>query len=151
VSRRSRAFAKEPQCVTDALRNEAHMDGQWHAIFGKCCEQHMQDCTSLLLPLLDHDKRVAGFGAAAKGCTFLNALGLNHEDIEYVVDDTPAKQGLFIPGTGIPIVGRQVLLDSPPDYLIILAHNFAPYIMEQMRPIYKGKFVVMFPNPRVLE
>ena len=151
VSRRSRAFAVQPQCVTDALRDEAHMDEQWHVLWGLNCNNHMNDCASLMLKLLEADKRVAGFGAAAKGCTFLNALGLNHEDIEYVVDDTPAKQGLFIPGTGIPIVGRKALLDSPPDYLIILAHNFAPYIMEQMRPIYKGKFVVMFPNPRIIE
>ena len=56
-----------------------------------------------------------------------------------------------MPGTGIQVVSRETLINNPPDYVIILAHNFADYITESLRPIYKGKFIKMFPQPIIYE
>jgi hypothetical protein len=90
---------------------------------------------------------VACFGAAAKGCVYLNTIGRDLTDkMMYVVDDTVGKQGKYVPGTKLKVVGRQTLYDTQPDYLIILAHNFKKHIMDSLRENYKGKFVVMLPE-----
>lgn len=69
-------------------------------------------------------KKVALYGAAAKGCTVLNYHGLTSADIMYCVDDTPEKQGKYIAGAGIPIVPRSEFEKVKPDVVIIQAHNF---------------------------
>ena len=91
--------------------------------------------------------RIAFFGAAAKGCVFLNALNITSESIgkSFVIDDTPSKQGLFVPGTGLQIVDRSHL--SACDTIIILAHNFASYIAESLRNDgFNGRIVAMLPS-----
>jgi len=92
--------------------------------------------------------RTAFFGAAAKGCVYLNALGLTSNSVPggYVVDDTPAKQGLYIGGTGFHIKDRQFLYEDQPDNLVVLAHNFKDYIEESLRPKYRGRIITMFPD-----
>ena len=87
---------------------------------------------------------VAAFGAAAKGCIYLNCLNTNK--IEYIIDDTPQKQGLFSPGLGLEILNRKTIIDKHPDNIIILAHNFKEYIAESLRNDgYKGNIFVMLP------
>jgi len=91
---------------------------------------------------------IAYFGAAAKGCVYLNALGVtvSTQPRAYVVDDTTSKQGLYIPGTGMQIMDRDYLYKNQPDNLIILAHNFKDYIIKSLRPAYKGRIITMFPD-----
>ena len=79
----------------------------------------------------DPHSRVAGFGASAKGCVMFNYCGVDTNDIAYVVDDTPEKQGKYMPGTRIPILSRDALRQQPPDYLIVLAWNFFPEIRQK--------------------
>ena len=86
--------------------------------------------------------RIACFGAAAKGCVYLNSL----YDANYVVDDTPEKLGKYIPGTGLKVMSREYLYEDQPDYLIILAHNFKDYIIDSLRPHYKGHIITMLPE-----
>ena len=87
------------------------------------------------------------FGAAAKGCVYLNALQKDTDDGSYVVDDTPEKQGLYVPGTGMKIQNRQFMLDDEPDNVVILAHNFAGYITTKLRHDgYKGRIITMMPD-----
>ena len=87
------------------------------------------------------------FGAAAKGCVYLNALQTSTDKGQYVVDDTPEKQGLFVPGTGMEIHSRQFMLEDQPDNVVILAHNFAGYITTKLRHDgYKGKIITMMPD-----
>jgi trans-aconitate methyltransferase len=94
---------------------------------------------------------IIGFGAAAKGCVFLNSCHLSDNQIMFVIDDTPEKQGKYIPGTGIEIVSREILKRIEPDYILILAHNFKKYIMESLRKDgYKGKFLVMLPTMQIV-
>ena len=88
---------------------------------------------------------VAAFGAAAKGCVWLNATGCQ-DAFEYVVDDTPQKQGKFVPGTRLEVVSRQRLHDEPPGTIVILAHNFSDHIAESLRATYRGRIVRMIPD-----
>jgi len=88
---------------------------------------------------------VAAFGAAAKGCIYLNCL--NSNKIDYIIDDTLQKQGMFSPGLGLKIFDRNILKRVPPDNIIILAHNFKSYIAKSLRDYgYKGKIYVMIPT-----
>ena len=95
--------------------------------------------------------RTAFFGAAAKGCVYLNALGISTKNFPnaYVVDDTKNKQGMFIPGTGLEVVTRATLYEDQPENLIILAHNFKDYIIQSLRPDYRGKIITMLPSVQI--
>lgn len=97
--------------------------------------------------------KIACFGAAAKGCVYLNSIFTDYvqHKMLYVVDDTPDKQGKFIPGVGLEIVNREILYATQPEYLIILAHNFKSYIIDSLRPKYKGKIVVMLPEIEIYD
>jgi novobiocin biosynthesis protein NovU/D-mycarose 3-C-methyltransferase len=98
------------------------------------------------------DRRVAGYGATAKGNTLLGYCGLAHPTIEYIVDRNPLKQGLCTPGTRIPIVSPDRLTDDPPDVLLLLAWNLADEIRQQQSGFAArgGKFLIPVPEPRLL-
>ena len=102
--------------------------------------------------LREHGASIAAFGAAAKGNTLLNACRLNTGVIQYIVDDTPEKIGKFSPGTGIPIVDRSRLLEDAPDYLVILAWNFAEEIIESLADYRRGagKFIIPVPSIQIV-
>lgn len=113
--------------------------------FQSQCFSHMDDCDKFLSGLKG---RTAFFGAAAKGCVFLNALGLSTNAFpdSYVIDDTPEKQGMFVPGTGFEIVSRERLKEDPVDNIVILAHNFAPYIADTLRANFGGGIYTCLPS-----
>ncbi len=97
-------------------------------------------------------KSVAGYGAPAKGNTLLNYCGIRTDFIEFTVDRSPHKQGLYLPGTHIPVHPPEKIEESMPDYLVVLPWNLKEEIMEQMSFIrqWGGKFVVFIPEVRVL-
>lgn len=88
--------------------------------------------------------RVVGYGAAAKGNTLLNLAGIGCNDIEYIVDRSPVKQGKFMPGSRIPIRDAKALITDPPDIILILVWNIADEVSNQLRslgiqvPIFKA-------------
>lgn len=86
------------------------------------------DALALFTNLKQQGKRIAAFGAAAKGNTFLNYCGIKNDIIDFVVDSNPHKQGLHLPGSLIPIVGLDVLRQQRPDYLLILPWNLTEEI-----------------------
>ena len=88
------------------------------------------------------------FGAAAKGCVYLNALNsFSIYKNSYVVDDTPHKQGKYVPGVGLKVVDREFFLKDKPDNVVILAHNFAGYIRTKLRQDgYQGRIITMLPD-----
>jgi SAM-dependent methyltransferase len=96
-------------------------------------------------------KRVAGYGAPGKGNTLLNYCGIRGDLLEYTVDRNPYKQGLFLPGTHIPIFAPERIAETRPDHLLILPWNLREEIMEQMAGIraWGGSFVVPIPEVRV--
>jgi SAM-dependent methyltransferase len=112
-------------------------------------------CTALnyLLTRLRADgKRIAAYGAAAKGATLCNVAGLGPEMLDFVVDRSPHKQGLYMPGVRLPIVGPEALLEQRPDYVLLLAWNFADEILGQQAEFVRqgGRFVVPVPEPIIV-
>jgi hypothetical protein len=97
-------------------------------------------------------QKVAGYGAPAKGNTLLGFLKIGPDLLPYIVDRSPLKQGLFTPGTHIPVVAPERLLQDQPDYVLLLAWNFVDEIIEQQAEYRKrgGKFMVPVPQVRVL-
>jgi SAM-dependent methyltransferase len=97
-------------------------------------------------------RRVAAYGAAAKGNTFLNYCRTTSNDIEAVFDASPAKQGRFLPGSHLPILSPEQVPDLRPDDLVILPWNLKDEIMGQMALIrdWGGRFVTASPETRVL-
>lgn len=93
-------------------------------------------------------RRIAAFGAAAKGNTFLNYCGIGAESIDFVVDDTPAKQGLLLPGSRVLIVEEGKIREEKPDLIVILPWNFAPEIKEKLAYTrdWGARLVTCIPN-----
>jgi SAM-dependent methyltransferase len=98
-------------------------------------------------------KRVAAYGAPAKGNTLLNYCGVRRDLVEFTVDRSPAKQDRFLPGTHIPVYAPEKIAEAKPDYLLILPWNIKDEIMAKMHHIrdWGGKFVVPIPSVEVLE
>jgi len=98
--------------------------------------------------------QVAGYGAPAKATTLLNFCGITHNDLDYVIDSTPAKQGRFIPGTGIQIVKPTDWLERPPpNVYLLLAWNYAREIIQRNFPGFSerdGRWVIPIPAPVVI-
>ena len=97
-------------------------------------------------------KRVAAYGAAAKGNTFLNFCGVKHPDIFVVYDRSAAKQGKLTPGSHIPIRSPEVIETDRPDLVVILPWNLADEVRTSMRIVesWGGRFVVAVPHTRVI-
>lgn len=95
--------------------------------------------------LLDHLKgaKIYGFAASAKGNTLLNVAGVTVKQIPFIVDQTPEKVGKYSPGTGIPIIDLPAMIDDPPEYLVLLAWNFAEeVIVKTRRAGYLGHYIM---------
>ncbi|MGH9025801.1 MAG: class I SAM-dependent methyltransferase [Acidimicrobiia bacterium] len=110
------------------------------------------DLLELLHRLRDQGGRIAAYGAAAKGSTLLNYMGIGRDVIEFVVDRNVHKQGLAMPGVHIPIRDPQALLDEQPDYVLLLAWNFKDEIIRQQADYRRagGRFIVPLPVPSVI-
>ena len=111
-----------------------------------------RDLLSFLIDAKKQGKSIVGYGAPAKGNTLLNYCGIRTDLIDYVVDRSPHKQGLFLPGTHIPISHPDKVKETKPDYLLILPWNIKNEIMEQMAHIreWGGQFVVPIPQVEVI-
>ncbi|MEK7831919.1 MAG: methyltransferase C-terminal domain-containing protein, partial [Acidobacteriota bacterium] len=115
-------------------------------------ERSRESLLDLLNRLKAEGKTVAGYGAAAKGNTLLNYCQITTDLLPYVVDKNPLKLGMFTPGMHIPVLPVSTLLEQQPDYLLILAWNFAEEIMRQQSE-YKtrgGKFIIPIPETTVV-
>lgn len=105
-----------------------------------------------LLAAKKSNKKVMGYGAAAKGNTLLNYCGIKGTDlISFVVDASPHKQNKFLPGSRIPVLGLESIQEQQPDYVIIFPWNLRDEICEQLSHIrtWGGRFVVCIPSIEV--
>ncbi len=107
---------------------------------------------NLILNLISQGKRLAGFGAPAKATTLMHHFEISGEVLEFIVDDNPLKQGLYTPGFHVPILPVTAIIDKKPDYLVILAWNFADSIIAQQKDFRDrgGKFIIPLPELRIV-
>ncbi|MEZ5659984.1 MAG: class I SAM-dependent methyltransferase [Burkholderiaceae bacterium] len=98
-------------------------------------------------------KRIAAYGAPAKGNTLLNFAGVRNDFIDFTVDRNPAKQQHMLPGTMIPILSPDTIFESKPDLLLVLVWNLLDEVREQMAGIreWGGRFLVAMPDVRILD
>lgn len=119
--------------------------------FGEEVKETKRKLLTFLIQARDRGETIVAYGAPAKGNTLLNYCGVGTDFIDYTVDRSPHKQGMFLPGTHIPILHPDKIAESKPDYLLILPWNLKEEIMEQMSCIreWGGKFVVPIPEVQV--
>ena len=140
-----------PDITVEAyLQLEKNYGLDYHIKWGEQVQNHIKESRNFIKKIKNSGKTIYGFGAAAKGCIYLNAMGLTDNHIDYIIDDTDLKQGKYVPGTGIEIVSRDILKTKQPDYILILAHNFADFIMESLKESYTGNFIILIPNIRTV-
>jgi hypothetical protein len=112
----------------------------------------VRDELKQLLETLQRDgNRIAGFGAPAKATTLMYHFGLGPDTIEFIVDDSPLKHGLFSPGLHVPVLPASELYQRSPNYVVILAWNFAyPIIKNHSKFLASGgHFIVPLPEMAV--
>jgi SAM-dependent methyltransferase len=123
-----------------------------YASFSARVRQAKRDLLKCLISLKEDGARIVGYGAAAKGNTLLNYCGIRGDFIDFVVDSSPHKQGLLLPGTAIPVYAPERVFDVKPDYVLILPWNLKDEMMANMAGIraWGGRFIIPLPSPAVL-
>ena len=146
---------EEAEALT-ALRDEEHAAGldkiESYAGFAPRVEAVRASFRDFLAAEKAAGRRIAAYGAAAKGNTFLNYCGATTADVEVVFDASAAKQGRFLPGSHLPILPPAAVHDVRPDDLVILPWNLKDEIMGQMAFIrdWGGRFVTASPETKVV-
>lgn len=111
-----------------------------------------KDFLNLLINLKNENKKIAAYGASAKGNTLLNYCKINQNLIRFIVDDTPIKQDKLAPGSRIPIKDASYLERNKPDYIVLLAWNFAKELIQKTERHRKrgGKYIIPIPSVRIV-
>ena len=136
--------------ILSFLNLESTLTEEYCVRWGTAAQNKMATYKNFFYDIWKKGNTIACFGAAAKGCVFLNSCQIDYKMINFIVDDTPFKKGKFVPGTGIEVVGREKLNDTKIDYILILAHNFRDYIINSLKNEYSGKYIIMFPDIKIL-
>lgn len=141
------------ESVTNLISEESKWvySQEYHDHFASRVKDLRQSLTKYLEQLKAEGKRIAVYGASAKGSTLMNYFGIDSTLIDYVVDRSTVKQGRYTPGTHLRIYDPQRLVDDQPDYCLLLTWNFADEIMRQQASYRAngGKFIIPVPEVRV--
>ena len=127
-------------------------DIKTYLAFNKKVKKTKRDILQFLIKEKNKGKKIVGYGAPAKGNTLLNYCGVSTDFFDYTVDRNPYKQGLYLPGTHIPIFNPEKIFQTKPDFVVILPWNLKEEIMEQLTDVrqWNGKFVIPIPKVKVM-
>jgi SAM-dependent methyltransferase len=144
------------ESVKSLLQREKELgvDGlAYYETFAARVEKLKTDLIAVLEKFKGEGKRIAGYGAAAKGCTLLSYCGVDSKYLDYIVDLNPVKQGQYFTGTKLRIEPPTKLLEDRPDAVMIIAWNFAKEIMKQQEAYRDqgGTFIIPVPEVRIAE
>ena len=125
---------------------------KYYADFSKRVNSIRSELATLLADLKKQGKSIVGYGAAAKGTIMLNYVGIGPDTLDFVVDRNTHKQGRYVPGVRLPIEAPSRILETQPDYVLILPWNFKEEIMDQQSEYRTrgGRFIVPVPRPAIL-
>lgn len=120
--------------------------------FAKKVSDHRQELMNLLTDLRKQGKRIVGVSAPAKGSTLLSYCHLHSDILDYITEKAQIKVGRLTPGSHIPVVADERLLEDQPDYALILAWNFSEEIMKNLQVYHDrgGRFIIPIPRPRIV-
>lgn len=150
--------AESVESVSDRVTNLLAEEAAWgvntfepYRAFAERVAAIKKGLRELLTKLKADGKRIAAYGASAKGSTLLNFCGIGSETLDFIVDRSTVKQGKFTPGTRLQIHAPDKLLEEQPDYTLLLTWNFADEILRQQEEYRArgGKFILPVPLPRV--
>jgi hypothetical protein len=121
--------------------------------FAERVKHTKRDLLSFLIRAREQGKSIVGYGAPAKGNTLINYCGIRNDFLDYTVDLSPHKQGLYLPGSRLPIFAPEAIFETKPDYLLVLPWNLEEEIVSQMAAIrdWGGKFIIPIPEVRVVD
>ena len=154
---RIHAMPTGAEAVRESVKSLLAEEAEWvdeaasYASFGQRVENLRTELTGLLSQLKADNKRVAVYGASAKGSTLLNYFGIGQDQIDYVVDRSTIKQGHYTPGTHLKIYDPRRLTEDQPDYCLLLTWNFAEEILAQQKKYRDqgGQFIIPIPEVKV--
>ena len=149
----ARVVTDAAQQLLETERRDGLDDLAYYTSFAERVEQIRYALMEFLIEKKRAGKRVVGYGAPGKGNTLLNYCGVRSDLLEFTVDRSPHKQGMFLPGTRIPIYAPEKIDEARPDYILILPWNIKDEIVQQLAGAadWGGRFVAAIPEVRVLE
>ncbi len=146
----------QPTHAVDKLLEEEKTEGAvefgYYRSFAQRVESLRDELRGFLRGLKSNGKRIAAYGAAAKGATMINYVGIGTDIVDFVVDRNTHKHGCYMPGQHLPVCPVERLLEKMPDYVLLLAWNFADEIVQQQSEYLDrgGVFIRPVPHPRFI-